>query len=110
MQNIGANTLHTLNASQPELFQRLLRCATSGDSLLLIENGVYIIANKHALHAANSLGIRLYCLQVDVCARGLQRWLSSGKDASVMLEISTITDADFVELSCVHSKVVSWFL
>ncbi len=97
-------TLHTLNTSalqQPELAARLLRCTTQGDALLLLEDGTYNLSNPHFLQAVQQKNLVLYAIAIDVNARGLQAWAANAKAAD---------DALFVELSCLHSKVVSWFL
>lgn len=96
-------TLHTLNTSalqQPELAARLLRCATHGDALLLLEDGTYNLPNSIFLQAVRQKNLALYSMTVDVTARGLQAWAHNATAAD---------DALFVELSCLHSKVVSWF-
>ena len=96
------NTLHTLNASAREntdLFARLLRSASTGDSLLLIEDGVYNLADPAARQQIAAAGLALYCLQPDILARGL---------AGQTGDASPVDDCGFVELSCTHRKVVSW--
>jgi len=98
-------TLHTLNASareQAALLQRLLRCASAGDSVLLIENGAYNLTDANSLAAIKAAGLTLYCLQADVLARGLKQYEQSG--------VTTVDDNEFVALSCSHHKVVSWFV
>ncbi len=98
------STLHTLNASareQAALLQRLLRCASTGDSLLLIENGVYNITDADSLKAVKATGLTIYCLQADVLARGLEHAELAG--------VQTVDDNQFVALSCSHQKVISWF-
>lgn len=97
-------TLHTLNVSAHEhaaLLQRLLRCASSGDGLLLIENGVYNLTDNNFLSAIAQAGLTLYGLQADLLARGL-----NSQDSSA----TVIDDNGFVELTCSHHKVVSWFV
>ena len=96
-------TLHTLNASthqHPELAARFLRCATSGDALLLLGNGIYNLSDKNFLQAVQQKKMSLYAMTMDVKARGLQAFAGNATAAD---------DALFVELSCQHSKVVSWF-
>lgn len=95
-------TLHTLNTAvhnNPDLFARLLRCASHGDSLLLIEDGVYNLGNAQALTAIDNAGLTLYCLEEDVSARGVQAARVSGH---------LVDDDGFVRLACCHHKVVSW--
>lgn len=96
-------TLHTLNTSareQAALLGRLLDCASAGDSVLLIEDGVYNITDPAALSAISSSGLTLYCLQADLLARGLH----NGHQGTV----TVVDDKGFVELACSHYKVVSW--
>lgn len=95
------STLHTLNASsheQPALLARLLRMATPGDSLLLIENGIYTLTDAASLQAIADAGLCLHALQADLAARGIE-----AKPASI------VDDIGFVGLACNHRKVVSWF-
>jgi tRNA 2-thiouridine synthesizing protein B len=102
--NIHKSTLHTLNSSAKEqaaLLQRLLRCASSGDSLLLIENGVYNITDNAFLTAISQAGLTLYCLQADLLARGLKQYEDG---------VRVVDDNAFVALSCSHQKVISWFV
>ena len=104
------STLHTLNTSareQAALLQQLLRCASVGDSLLLIENGVYNLADTDALAAIKAAGLTLYCLQADVLARGLKHHEQSG---ATTVDATVIDDSGFVELTCSHQKVISWFV
>lgn len=103
--NSNKPTLHTLNASsreQMDLLQRMLRCASSGDSLLLMENGVYNITDTAFLSAIIHSGLTLYCLHADLLARGL--------DNSHQGKAAVVDDNGFVELACSHHKVVSWFV
>ena len=96
------NTLHTLNASSREhgeLLARLLRMASAGDSVLLIENGVYTITDSTALQALADAGLSLHALQSDLQARGLHNSATT-----------VVDDNGFVALACNHRKVVSWFL
>lgn len=108
--NNNTSTLHTLNTSareQAALLQRLLRCASTGDSLLLIENGVYNLTDTNALTAIKGAGLTLYCLQADVLARGLKHYEQSGVTT---VDATVIDDSGFVELTCSHQKVISWFV
>ena len=96
-------TLHTLNVSSrenPDLVARLLRSTSRGDALLLIENGVYNLTDTAFIDATNNAGLLLHCLDIDIEARGLQRWATRAISAS---------DSDFVALVCHHDKAVNWF-
>lgn len=110
-----ASTLHTLNASPFEyrvLFDRLIRLASPGDSLLLLENGVYAINNTYCLTTIRALGLSLYCLEADIQARGLQNVAALTAQIDGIPagdKIHLIDDTSFVNLSCNHRKVVSWF-
>jgi len=89
--------LHTVN--DPALIPLCLRAAQSGDSLLLIEDGVYN-AQPNKLKEFPA-GISVYALQTDLIARGL----TDRMDATV----NSASDADFVRLCCQHDKVINWF-
>lgn len=107
--NSQKSTLHTLNASAREhsaLLQRLLRCASSGDSLLLIENGVYNLTDNDFLAAITQAGLTLHCMQADLFARGL----NSQDSSAAVIDATVVDDNSFVELTCSHHKVVSWFV
>ena len=110
-----AATLHTLNVSPREyraLFERLIRLASPGDNLLLIENGVYALTDDKALQDLRALGLGLYCLEADVEARGLAHWPALAEQIAGMPPehlIRIVNDSGFVALSCEHRKVVSWF-
>jgi tRNA 2-thiouridine synthesizing protein B len=104
MNHLSNQTLHTLNASareQADLLARLLRCASSGDGILLIENGVYNLTDSNTLQAISDAGLTLYCLQADLLARGLKQYEHG---------VRAVDDNEFVALSCSHQKVISWFV
>ena len=83
-----------------------LRTAAGGDTLLLLQDGVYA-AVAHAaapsalLREAAANGIALYALMPDVDARGLAGRLHAG--------IRLVDDNGFVELTERHRRCVSWF-
>lgn len=89
-------TLHILNRgpNQGELLQHCLDTFSTDDALLLIEDGVYWSSSHFTDRLA---GIDLYVLQPDLLARGLT--LQSGK---------SIDDEGFVDLTTIHSRIVSW--
>lgn len=91
--------LHTLNQppANEACLERCLDAMGAEDSLLLIEDGVYWALPAFASRLA-SLGERLYLLQPDLEARGLD---SGGKPC--------VDDEGFVALCVGHDKVVSWF-
>lgn len=95
--------LHTFSTSaqqHAELAARLLRSVSRGDTLLLLGDGTYNLADKTFLQAVQEKELQLYAMTIDVQARGLQ---------TVSNNANAADDALFVELSCQHSKVVSWF-
>jgi sulfur relay protein TusB/DsrH len=97
------STLHTLNASaqqHSELCERLLRCSSTGDAILLLSDGTYNLSNTSFLDAVKQKKLPLYAMTNDIQARGLQRWENHAQRAD---------DGLFVTLSCQYSKVVSWF-
>lgn len=92
------STLHTINkTSSSDSFESCLRVAQKGDSILLIEDGVYQGARLAQHSMAQSL--HLFALQEDACARGL----------SLPATITPIDYSRFVELVCEHQRSVSWF-
>lgn len=104
-------TLHTLNGSSreyPALLDRLLRAASPGDSLLLLEDGVYCITDEKSLQHIQTHDLQLFCLEADITARGLQVSLQKLHSLSQYL-CTNVDDEGFVDLACAHQKVVSWF-
>lgn len=101
-------SLHTLNSSSREqraLFDRMIRLASPGDSLLLLENGCYCLTDQNALQSIHALGLSLYALDCDAETRGLKTCPA----LPATLSCQYIDDAGFVQLCCRHDKVVSWF-
>jgi tRNA 2-thiouridine synthesizing protein B len=99
-------TLHTynksLNAGEDRL-QTCLRMLEDGDSLLLLEDGVYLAAQMHEGMQVRSLvpaGVKLYALASDVAARGIS--------TKIPADFSGIDYADFVQLCLDHRRVVNW--
>ena len=94
--------LHIINKApdQSASLIRCLDCLAPDDSLVLIEDGVYLLtwppAKIESLAKTN-----IYYLQSDVKARGL---------ADLTVQTATPIDySELVELVCSHSKSVSWF-
>ena len=89
-------TLHILNRgpNQPELLQHLIDACSDGDTILLIEDGVYWSSDHFTHHFA---GLDLTVLQADLAARGVKAAIGE-----------PIDDADFVDLTVAHSRSVSW--
>lgn len=99
-------TLHTYNKSLSAGEARLRNCLRTlapGDSLLLVEDGVYLAAELQAGSAVRDMippGVKLYALTPDVAARGI-----SGK---VPVDFSGIDYGGFVQLCLAHPRVVNW--
>lgn len=97
--------LHTINRSpESSLLESCLSVIKKGDAILFIEDGVYhctdSLASKLTLQTLNN-SVRLYALREDLVARALLPRIPD--------YITTANYQRFVELSCEHSKVVSWF-
>lgn len=94
-------TLHTLNRppSNAALLADCLRACSSGDTLLLIEDGVYCA--QASLPLQLPAGVTACVLAADIAARGLNNRLAPG--------IKQVDDAGFVQLCCDHARVISWY-
>lgn len=92
------STLHTVNkTAADDALAACLRVAASGDSLLLIEDGVYQASTITGHPKAQVL--KLFALKEDTDARGI----------ILPTSVTPIDYAQFVELACQHSRSVSWF-
>ncbi|PCJ22324.1 MAG: sulfurtransferase complex subunit TusB [Gammaproteobacteria bacterium] len=97
--------LHLINQSplQHGTLDSCLRFIEPEDSILLIEDGVYGASPhtpcREALELA-SRSIKLYALEADLSARGLNKPL--------LPCITLVSYAEFVELSASHDTVQSW--
>ena len=95
--------LHTVNktADQGQALQLCLRFADPGDTVLLIEDGVFASTAEHPagelLRAAKP---RILVLLPDLESRGIGHTLAPF--------IGAITYSDFVDLVCSCDKVQSW--
>lgn len=99
--------LHTVNKSpfSNNTLQSCLSVLQPGDTLLLIEDGIYgclpsadTFAKIEQLHAA---GVKLRVLEEDLAARGLK------EQKSELFETADYNQ--FVELCTQHTSVQSWF-
>jgi tRNA 2-thiouridine synthesizing protein B len=95
--------LHLINKPyEHPIFTRALSLVTEGDALLLIEEGVYAGAHKSAQETpVFGINAPIYALKDDIMARGINDLLSK--------HIRSITDEQFVELTCKYQKTVSWY-
>ena len=93
-------TLHTVNkAGQP--LELCLRALNAGDSVLLLEEGVYALFEASDVLSDLLKHVAVYVLEADVLARGM-----SNKGG---LDIGMVDYQGFVELTEANDKVVSWF-
>ena len=93
-------SLHTI--TKPPSAAALQSCAkflSEGDSILLLEDGVYYSADAKNWPAL-PLGTKVYGLKEDFVARGLSKIADR--------QVELVDYARFVQLSCEHDKVVSW--
>jgi len=106
-QNRIEHTLHTLNKTDNavSLNLQLSECIREGDSVVLIEDGVYqclTLGTQTANHWAES-ALKIYVLRPDAEARGIQI------DEIQQPKIALIDYQDFVQLTLKYKKVVSWY-
>jgi tRNA 2-thiouridine synthesizing protein B len=95
------STLHIVNTSpySQQALQRCLSLASSGDSVLLIEDGVYTV------HSAGGNAVKLtpdldwYALDTDLQARGI---------TGILPDVTIVDYQGFVDLVCRCQKSVSW--
>ncbi len=100
------STLHTVNKS-PFQNQTLISClghAKAGDSVLLMEDGVYGAMSGNAMSevvAGMGANVKLFVLGADVTARGI--------DAGRVAEAVTSVDyEEFVEMAASCDRVQNW--
>lgn len=89
--------LHQINAAHK--LPLCLRLAAPGDSLLLIESAVSLVAAPHSLESIPDQ-LQVFALEADAIARGLNQRTASS--------IELISDQRWVELSLEASRVCSW--
>ena len=97
--------LHTVNKSPFERnsLASCLRCAKPGNTILLIEDGVYAATSGTTVtdEVSQALAeVKICALQGDIEARGLQDRVIAG--------IELVDYAGFVDLAVEHDKVQSW--
>jgi tRNA 2-thiouridine synthesizing protein B len=99
-------SLHTWNkagATAPQL-AACLAVLAQGDTLLLLEDGVYLTLNADFMAVFAALaakGPRLCALAPDLAARGISARISPA--------VNVIGYKEFVALSLQHQQVVNWF-
>ncbi|MDT8428799.1 MAG: sulfurtransferase complex subunit TusB [Pseudomonadales bacterium] len=99
---MNAATLHTVNkaGTPPALLHSCLRMSSSGDAILLLQDGVYLVGSP-VLEQAIDSGRDVFVLQSDMEARGLVM--------NPQQRMRLVDYTGFVELSCQYSKTISWF-
>ncbi|WP_062267557.1 sulfurtransferase complex subunit TusB [Endozoicomonas arenosclerae] len=93
-------TLHTVNKTGQPL-ELCLRALNAGDSVLLLEEGVYALYEAGDVLSELLRHVAVHVLDADVLARGM-----TNRDN---LDIDMIDYQGFVELTETNDKVVSWF-
>jgi len=96
-------TLHLINAA-PHSRSALRQClyaASDGDTVLLIENGVFCaVAPTFEQNVSKATGLNWCALVNDVQARGI--------DTRLAPSIVLVDDHAFVDLVASHQPIVSW--
>jgi hypothetical protein len=89
-------SLHTLNSAQYSRWQHCRATLTSGDLLLLIEDGGYLLKT---IEEELPAGVQLHCLQSDLHSRGIPHTDS----ATPMIDY-----AQWVKLCSNYQRHISW--
>ena len=97
--------LHTVNKSPFEnrTLETCLRFALQGSAVLLIEDGVYAVAQGSAVSGQVQEAMKnvsIYALKPDVEARGIQNRVMDG--------VRLVDYGGFVDLVAEHDAVQSW--
>lgn len=95
-------TLHTINKSG-DCLARALGLVSKGDTILLLEDGVYAVMDlpqNTAMWESLPEAVSCYALSDDLAARGI---------SDKMLPFFTAADwQDFVSLTVENDKIISW--
>lgn len=94
--------LHTWNkaATGHSNFKQGLACMSTTDSLLLLEDAVYLVLDTGQLKILASTTTQLYALAEDLAARGIS--------AKIPPAIKVVDYKEFVALCLTHDKLVNW--
>lgn len=99
------STLHILNKGlhQAALLDRLLQSASSGDHLMLTEDGVIWACSPELTSCLEQAGLTMTvsALLPDLLARGLE--------SRVLPNVRGVEDAAFVQAACTCQRVLSWY-
>jgi len=95
-------TLHIISKSpsHQQLYADMLSATLENDAILLTQNAVYTLTCRQ-LDALIESASPVYALRVDVEAHGLANLTN--------IQVSLISDEQFVELCCSYKKTLSWF-
>lgn len=101
------STLHTVNKS-PFTYSTLTSCMSvcnEADGILLLEDGVFgamaCAPCADQLRGLINRGVKVYALDSDIKARGLQE--------KILSDIQLTNYSEFVQLSIRHRCVQSWY-
>ncbi|MCG8314607.1 MAG: sulfurtransferase complex subunit TusB [Pseudomonadales bacterium] len=91
---------------QSTAFEHCVKTISANDAIVLIENGVYSLLNKHWIDTFKQLDSAntCYVLTPDIEARGL---LNKVKSLNIQ-PIKFIDYREFVELCAQHQRTASW--
>ena len=93
------NTLHIINKSG-DPFLLCSRALTTGDALILIEDGIYLLSTEQNKLADIAQRHSIFILDADLTARGID----------INAVTSTVTDYQgFVKLTTQYDNTLSWF-
>jgi sulfur relay protein TusB/DsrH len=96
-------SLHIVNASSERraALDSCLRAASSGDTVLLIGNGVFwAVASMFEGVAKRASNVTCVALVADIASRGIGHLVAPA--------IQQVDDAAFVDLVVAHHPIVSW--
>lgn len=93
------SSLHIINTSQSNPWQHCQDSCASKDSILFYADGVCLALDKPLMQALSQQGIKLFALDSDCQARGLNLAGTA---------ITTIDYESWVDLSVEHQNCVNW--
>ena len=95
--------LHIINKTKDAtLIDQCMRYCSQGDSVLLVEDGVYLaLTSSPSLPSELSNDITLYALKEDLIVRGLEL-------DKVQMNVKPVHMSEYIELTASHSKVINW--
>lgn len=97
-------TLHILNKSPANktLINSLIIALSNGDSLLVIEDGIYAATHSKQQPFSNlDIELNFFALEPDIKARGMEK--------NIISIFKSVNYRQFVNLCSKADKVISWF-